>query len=60
MTPFHINLDSEVVIPSTLGPLINFDLQEYVKDDKIKLRVETVTDETIPQNVTIDVFSKFL
>lgn len=52
-------------IPDSVGniitcDLIDVDLQEFIKDDQIKIRVETVTDETIPQDVTVDVYSNFL
>ncbi len=40
--------------------LVDKDLQEYIKDDRFSIRVKTVTDETIPQDVTIDVYSNFL
>jgi len=51
-------------IPSNIGTilvceLVDIDLQEYIKEDTFTLRLKTVTDETIPQDVTIEVFSDF-
>ena len=51
-------------IPSSVGTtlicdLLDVDLQNYVKDDKFTLRVKTVTDETIPQDVVVEVYSNF-
>ncbi len=51
-------------IPANVGSelscdLVEVDLQNYVKDDKFKIRVQTVTDETIPQDVHVDVYSNF-
>lgn len=51
-------------IPANAGTnlvcdLISTDLQSFIKDDKFTIRVETVTDETVPQDVTIDVYSNF-
>lgn len=51
-------------IPSNVGDeilcdLVNIELQEYIKEDSFKLRLKTVTDETIPQDVTIDVYTDF-
>lgn len=51
-------------IPSNVGKtivcnLMNTDLQEYVKEDKFTLRIATTTDETIPQDVTVNVYTNF-
>lgn len=51
-------------IPSNVGSqlvcdLVSIDLQKFVKDDKFKIRVLTVTDEVIPQDVEIDLYSNF-
>ncbi len=51
-------------IPANVGNVIKcdlseIDLQEFIKDDTFKIRVKTVTDETIPQDVTVDVYSNF-
>lgn len=51
-------------IPETIGTELELDvngndIQEYLKKDKFKLRVETVTDEFISEDVQIEVYSKF-
>lgn len=51
-------------IPSNVGTvlvceLVDLELQEYIKEDTFTLRLKTVTDETIPQDVTIEVFTDF-
>lgn len=40
--------------------LVDKDLQEYIKDERFTIRIATVTDETIPQDVEINVYSNFL
>lgn len=52
-------------IPSTIGnsiscDLSSIDLQEYIKEDSFNLRIAFESDETIPEDVTVDVKSKFL
>lgn len=51
-------------IPDTIGDEINLevtnsDLQEYIKKDEFKLKVETVTDQTISKDIDIDIQSVF-
>ncbi len=51
-------------IPSNVGTilvcdLVDLELQEYIKEDRFTLRLKTVTDETIPQDVYIDVYTNF-
>ncbi|GAB5417345.1 MAG: hypothetical protein Crog4KO_29270 [Crocinitomicaceae bacterium] len=51
-------------IPSNIGTilvcdLVDVELQEYIKEDRFTLRLKTVTDETIPQDVYIDVYTNF-
>ncbi len=51
-------------IPPTIGnklicDIVDLELQEYIKDQSFKIRIETVTDETIPQDVYIDLYSNF-
>ena len=51
-------------IPANVGDqlicdLVDLDLQEFIKDDRFTLRLKTITDETIPQNVTVDVYTNF-
>ncbi|XOV66043.1 MAG: hypothetical protein ACFHU9_10440 [Fluviicola sp.] len=51
-------------IPNNVGTqltcdLVDVGLQEFIKDDSFTLRLVTVTDETIPQDVTIDVYTRF-
>lgn len=51
-------------IPETIGTTLELDvngndIQEYLKKDKFKLRVETVTDEFVSDDVQIEVYSKF-
>lgn len=40
--------------------LENVDLQEYIKDDSFTIRLRTTTDETIPQDVHIQIYTNFL
>lgn len=40
--------------------LVDVALEEYIKEDSFTLRLKTVTDETIPQDVSIDVYTNFL
>lgn len=52
-------------IPSTVGSeltcdIVDLDLKEYIKDDKLKIRVATITDETIPEDVKIKINSVYL
>lgn len=52
-------------IPETVGNVIDcstvdVDLQEYVKADQFILRVESTTDETLMQDVTVKIDTKFL
>ena len=51
-------------IPANVGSqltcdLVDVELQDFIKDDKFTLRLVTVTDETIPQDVTVEVFTNF-
>lgn len=51
-------------IPSNVGTtlvceLVDVELQEYIKEETFTLRLVTVTDETIPQDVTINVYTNF-
>lgn len=51
-------------IPANVGSsfacdIVDLDLQSFIKDDKFTIRVKTVTDETIAQDVHIDVYSNF-
>lgn len=51
-------------IPSNVGTqlvceLVDLELQDYIKEDRFTLRLETVTDETIPEDVYIDVYTNF-
>lgn len=51
-------------VPNNVGNtlncgLLNVDLQEYIKEDQFKLRLVTTTDETIPQDVTINIYTNF-
>jgi hypothetical protein len=51
-------------IPANVGnqlicELVDVELQDYIKEETFKLRLKTVTDETIPQDVTIDVYTDF-
>lgn len=52
-------------IPDNIGnelilDVIDVDLQEYIKADKFKLRLNVTSDETIPQDVNVDIYSNFL
>lgn len=51
-------------IPGTVGTvldcdLVDIELQDFIKEDTFTLRLKTVTDETIPQDVHIDVYTDF-
>jgi hypothetical protein len=51
-------------IPSTVGnqiicDLTDIDLQSFVKDDTFTIRIKAITDETIAQDVDIDIYSNF-
>lgn len=52
-------------IPNDIGSqlicdLVNIDFQEYIKEDKFKLRLRTVTDEVLTEDITINIYSNFL
>lgn len=56
---------SLAAIPENVGNTLsltptNTDLQEYIKADSFTLRLRVVSDETIPQDVHIDIYSNFL
>lgn len=51
-------------IPSSVGTvlvcdLVDIELQDFIKEDRYTLRLRTITDETIPQDVDIDVYTNF-
>ena len=51
-------------IPQSVGDEINCnvvgqDLQKFVKDDKIKIRLVTVTDEIITQDIDVNIYTNF-
>jgi hypothetical protein len=51
-------------IPSSVGnqitcDLSDLDLQSFVKDDSFTIRIKAITDETIAQDVDIDIYSNF-
>ena len=55
----------ETSIPNSAGNKIslkldNIDLKEFIKESKFELRVRIVTDETIPQDVYVNIYSNFL
>jgi hypothetical protein len=39
--------------------IVGQDLQKFVKDDKIKIRLVTVTDEIITQDIDINIYTNF-
>ncbi len=52
-------------IPETVGDtifcdLVDLDLQTFIKDEQFKIRLVSVTDETIPNDVYINVYTDFL
>lgn len=60
----EIKIASADNIPENIGATLEMDvvendLKEYIKKDKFSLRVETVTDKTISEDVDIDIFSNF-
>lgn len=61
----EVLIASENDIPNTTGTKLILqvpatDLQSYIKDDTFSLRLKVVTDETIAQDVNINVYSNFL
>lgn len=55
----------KLAIPSSAGTelildLDNVDLQEYIKEDSFTLRIKYTTDETIPQDVNINIYTNYL
>lgn len=51
-------------IPTTIGnyfelDVLDSDLKEYIKDDTFTLRLKVTSDETIPQDVTVEIFTDF-
>lgn len=40
--------------------IVNLDLQEFVKDEKFTVRIKTVTDEVLSDDIHIDVYTNFL
>lgn len=55
----------KLAIPSTVGAelildLDNVDLQEYIKEDSFTLRLKYTTDETIPQDVKVNIYTNYL
>jgi hypothetical protein len=52
-------------IPNSIGSKLvcdvsDVDLQAYIKEDKFSLRLRTVTDEILTEDVTINIYSNFL
>jgi hypothetical protein len=65
-SPLHTEqkVASKLDISNSVGAQLvcdveNVDLQNYIKDDNFTLRLKTTTDETIAQNIEIDVYSRF-
>ena len=55
---------SKTDIPDNVGSTLTLtptstDLKDYVKDSNFTIRVKVITDETIPQDVTLDIYSNF-
>ncbi len=51
-------------IPSSVGgvlqcEIVDLDLQEYIKQETFRIRIKAVTDETISEDVYVDVYTKF-
>jgi len=40
--------------------LTDIDLQSFVKDDSFQIRLRTVTDETIPEDIHLNIYTNFL
>ncbi|MFT6501941.1 MAG: hypothetical protein ACJASQ_002066 [Crocinitomicaceae bacterium] len=40
--------------------IVDVDLQDFIKDEKFTIRVETVTDEALADDVHIDLYTRFL
>ena len=66
-SPLHTEhkVASKLSVSNSVGAQIvcdteDLDLQNYIKDDSFTLRLRTTTDETIPQDVDIDVYTRFL
>lgn len=52
-------------IPANVGNSMallidNTDLQEYIKAETYQLRLKVISDETVPQDVLIDIYTNFL
>lgn len=66
-SPLHTEqkVASKVNISNSVGVQLvcdveDLDLQNYIKDESFTLRLKTTTDETLSQNVEIDVYTRFL
>ena len=60
----EVEIASQDNIPENIGSLLSLettdqDLKEYIKKDKFVLRVKSVTDEVMSQDVDIDIASQF-
>jgi hypothetical protein len=40
--------------------MIDIDLQSFIKDDSFQIRLRTVTDETIPEDIHLNIYTNFL
>lgn len=61
----EVKMASKENIDNTVGnelvlDIVAVDLKEYIKDQTFTLRLEAVTDETISEDVRINVYSNFL
>lgn len=60
----EILIANKTDIPSSVGNFLSLnvietDLKEYIKDDTFSLRLKVTSDETIPQDVTVEIFTDF-
>jgi hypothetical protein len=61
----EVKIAEQTSIPDNVGNTLNLtvsetDLKEYIKAEQFKLHLKVVSDETIPQDVHINIHSNFL
>jgi hypothetical protein len=55
----YLNEISNTVGSEISCDIIGQDLQKFVKDDKFKIRLVTVTDEVITQDIDVNIYTNF-
>jgi hypothetical protein len=61
----EVKIAEQTAIPDNVGSTLALnvsetDIKEYIKGDQFKLRLKVISDETIPQDVHINIHSNFL